>query len=170
MNLGNRKTKLAMTSSTDKQLIESMLACLSQKLYNNTGSNILSLEVANIEKLANYTYNIELLLYRLVPRNIYKPSYLIVCHKHIAETFRINILIGYDLDSKPIHKISTFTNNKWIADGFVKPFTNITQAVLNLVENWCQDLNYVLEAPKLAETQVGVFKQELYNRVYGKCL
>jgi hypothetical protein len=163
MNLRNRKNILAMA---DKQLIDAMLACLTQKLLNNTCSNILSLEVVNVKKLAKFSYNIELILCRFVPRNIYIPSYVIASHRHIAETFGINILIGYDLDGVRIHKISTFTHNKWIADGFVKPFTKIIQSVLNLVENWCQDLHYVLEAPKLTKTQLGVFKQELYNRVY----
>jgi hypothetical protein len=115
-----------------------------------------------------YSYHLKIISSRLVPFNVYVPSFLITPHAQMLESIGLSIYIGRDTENKPIFKIIEFKYTP--SSHYLHTFTSMSIKIKEKIQNCLTDISYALNAEDLSIEKILKIKQELYDRTLLACL
>jgi hypothetical protein len=115
-----------------------------------------------------YRYHLKIISSRVVPLNVYVPSFLITPWAQMLESIGLLIHIGRDTVNNPIFKITEF---KYIPSShYLHTFTSMGLKIKEKIKDCLIDINYALNAEDLSNEKVSKIKHELYYRTLTACL
>jgi len=144
----------------DIEAVKALFPCIIKTVEQKHGGIV---EDIVIYKAKGEPYHcVKLIVSRMLPFNVYLPSYIITPNREMMETVCLLINFGRCLDGSIYDKIFNIpvSNN----DYRVNSFTSYRDRIEKAYDSWWKDVKCVMDAQAHVEKQVSLFKCELMER------
>lgn len=147
-------------TTRDIECVNALFPCIIKTIEKKHGGIVEDIVV--YKHLTAPYHCIKLTASRILPLNIYLPSYIISPNREMMETVCLTIRFGRCLDGSIYDKMINIpvSNNDFRVDSF----TSYKQRIERVFDSWWKDVKCVMDAQTHVEKQVSLFKHELIER------